>query len=262
MSYVQQLQQSSNDDYEPPDTLNDSRYARQLYEQLNDIHDPSEPVYDDTILAQQLQDEEKYESKGLPTMVIYNRAMIKNQEEEEKRRQLEEDEDMARRLHDEERENYNPHLYDHDIEHDPYDIHIPPDMPVGNDYPKPHVLESDQPEPDPHGVSEPIPYHVQEPNVPVVYNDPGPSRYHVSEPSPPEEPDTSRYHVPELIPPDTSRYRVPEPIPPEEPDTSRYHVPEPIPPEEPDTSIPCDLCNENIEFENYREHMVSIIMIL
>lgn len=210
MSYVQQLQQSSNDDYDPPDTLNDSRYARQLYEQLNDIHDPSEP---DTILAQQLQDEEKYESKGLPTMVIYDRAMIKNQEEEEKRRQLEEDEDMARRLHDEEQENYNPHLYDHDTEHDPDDIHIPPDMPVGNDYPKPNVLESDQLEPDLYGVyhvPEPIPNYVQESNVPVVYNDPGPTRYHVSEPNPPEEPDTS---------------------------------------------IPCDLCNENIEFENYREHM-------
>ena len=229
MSHVQHLPQSSNDDYEPPDTLNDSRYARQLYEQLNDIHDPSEP---DTILAQQLQDEEKYESKGLPTMVIYDRAMLKNQEEEEKRRQLEEDEDMARRLHDEEQENYNPRLYDHDIEHDPYDIHIPPDMPVGNDYPNPHVQESDQLEPDPHGVyhvPEPIPYHVQESNVPVVYNYPGPSRYHVSEPNPPEEPETSR-----------------------------YHVPEPNSPEEPDTSIPCDLCNENIEFENYREHMVSI----
>ena len=65
---------------------------------------PDDPLSsdDEDILTRQLQQEERHGTRGLPTMLLFEREMEKSHEDEERQQQIEQDKDLARKLQEEE----------------------------------------------------------------------------------------------------------------------------------------------------------------
>lgn len=86
--------------------LNNPSHAHQLYNELEEVGD------DDMMLAQQLQQEEKFtrneENGGLSTMMVYDRALIHEQQQEERVKQVELDTEIVANLHQEEENTHSP----------------------------------------------------------------------------------------------------------------------------------------------------------
>ena len=144
------------------DLLNDRTRAHHLYDALEDVKEHNE----DGLFAQQLYREERFNPEGdMSTMMLYNRAMMFEQEEDERLRQVEIDHEVAARLQEEQEEEEHGrgqlHPYDEKEKeqypasgHGFYDPHTPdtlPYVPVGGT-PEPSLPaaepERDQSSPD------------------------------------------------------------------------------------------------------------------